>query len=144
MRPTIVVAAIGVLASAQWGTVSLVEIIWTLTGLFGAYFTWSNLNDSKKYVKAVSAMNGERLVLARELRIIAFGHYRNELLRLAMFAIIITIGIAAMLTPPAVAHQPVTPVAIAITMGLLGITALLVIASFLDRRQRDLMKDSVS
>lgn len=140
MRAAVVIAA-GTLATVQIGNASVIEIMWTLTGLVGIYITWSNLKDSRKYVTALRRMNGTNLKAMREMRIIAFGHYRNEVLRIALFGIIIAVGVAAMITPPATSNQKITPVSIAITIGLLAITAILVAASFLDRRQRDLMME---
>jgi hypothetical protein len=123
--------------SLQWHTASLIEVLWTMAGLIGAYMTWGNLQDTRRYINAIRKRNGTKI--GKEVRIIAYGHYRNEIIRIISFVIITSVGAAAMLTPPAVPHQPVTPVSLVVTIGLLLLTALLVAASFMDRRQRDLL-----
>lgn len=140
MRTTVVMSGLVASLSLQWGTASLIELLWTLSGLVGVYLTWGNLRDAKLYITALrhhSRKNG--IKLRRETKIIAFGHYRNEIMRMWMFGIITMVGAVAMATPPAVKHAKVTPVSLAITLGLLAITGILVTSSFLDRRQRDLV-----
>lgn len=133
-------------ASLGVGSASAIEIIWTLTGVAGIYFTLDNLKDARLSITAIRKMNGHNLSSAPELSIIAFGHYRNEVIRMMMCGVIVAVGIAAMITPP-IANAPkhTTPVSLAITIGLFMLTALIVSSSFLDRRQRDLlMRDPVS
>lgn len=138
MRLAAATSAMLTLGGLQWGSASLIEATWTLTGLVGIYLTANNLRDARRYITAIGRAY-EQVTVTDEMRIIAFGHYRNELLRLWMFLVVCGIGIVAMITPPSNRHQPVTPVGIAITLGLFTITAALVLASFLDRRQRDLL-----
>lgn len=140
MRATVVMSGLVASLSLQWGTASLIELLWTLSGLVGIYLTWGNLRDAKLYITALrNHTSKNKLKLRRETKIIAFGHYRNEIMRLWMFAIITLVGAIAMATPPAIKHPKVTPVSLAITVGLLAITGILVTSSFLDRRQRDLV-----
>lgn len=141
MKPALVLSGLTASLSLQWGTASLIELLWTLTGLVGIYLTWANLQDARQYITALEKVNGQKS--SKEVKIIAFGHYRNELFRIMMFLVVTGIGVVAMLTPPAIKNSPVTPVSIAITLGLFTLTALLVMASFLDKRQRELLAGGV-
>jgi hypothetical protein len=125
--------------SLAWGSVSIVEILWTLMGIFGMYFSWRNMQDARLYVIAIEKLDGNNLARANEMRIIAFGHYRNEILRLCKFSVVISVGVAAMIAKPADPAAPISPLSLIITIGLFALVGLMSAASALDRRQRDLL-----
>lgn len=80
----------------------------------------------------------------REMQIIAYGHYRNNLFRFSKLLIIFMIGILAMILPPSKPGASQTsPTAIVITVGLFAIVVLLVMASALDQRQREVLEDVI-
>jgi hypothetical protein len=113
-------------------------MLWTLIGITGASFGVMNLRESLKDIHAIEALNGNRLPQHRVLSVIAYGHYRNDLFRLAKQVTIIVIGVIAMIIPPQNPKDPVTPVSLIVTGGLFTIAMLLVLASALDRRQREI------
>lgn len=87
-------------------------------------------------------MNGHNLSYYRQLRIIAYGYYRNDLFRLAKQLTIVVIGILAMIIPNTHHTGNYNPEAVVVTLGLFTIALLLAIASMLDRRQREVLEDT--
>lgn len=88
-------------------------------------------------------MNGRNLAQYRELRLIAYGHYRNDLLRFANHLTIVAIGAISMIIPNSgneTAHYD--PAAVIVTVGFFTLSLLLTIASALDRRQREVLENS--
>lgn len=125
---------------AFWNA-SIVEIAWTLLGLVGGTIAWGNVRFSRRDIEALRVMNDRTIEMHRAMMIIAYGHYRNDLFRLCKHCVIFFIGLAAMATPPQLRSQPVSTVGVIITAGLFTISILLVLASTLDRRQREAMED---
>lgn len=113
-------------------------MIWTVIGLIGMYFGWSNLKSSRADIEAIDEMNGNALKQHRVMRILAYGHYRNDLFRFSKHIVIAGVGILAMITPasPGTTASP-TLTSLIVTGGFFTIAILIVIASALDKRQRE-------
>ena len=117
----------------QWGDVSLIEAVWTLVGLVALLVTlWSLPKVTVDFIVAkhapVSPLAEARVLLAR-------GHVRRELIRMAQALIIVGIGVFADLTP-----NPLTSITLTgliVTLGLVSIAGLASLQSVLDKLQRD-------
>jgi hypothetical protein len=121
---------------------SVLEMVWTLIGLIGMYFGISNLHWSNNDLRALKALNGGNVKRFTIMRVIAFGHWRNDLFRLMKQLTITVIGVIAMILPtPPRQTTPITPVGVLITGGLFTISILIVMASVLDRRQREALEE---
>lgn len=81
-------------------------------------------------------MNGHTFGKYQSMKILAFGHYRNDLFRLAQYLIITMIGLLACIFPPTLSKA----VGLVVTGGLFTIVLLLIMSSILDHRQRELME----
>lgn len=125
----------------SWGTVQLTEVIWTVLGVLGGYITWLNATDAKRYIDALRAIDGNTLKMHQQMQVIAVGHYREEMLRLIKFVIITSVGIAAMFSPPADPARPISALSLTVTLGFFGLVITMLVASLLDKRQRELMYD---
>lgn len=113
-------------------------MIWTGLGVTGMWVGWKNLVDSRKDIEALQHANGERnLQTFPVMRLIAYGHYRNDLFRFAKHTTVAAIGVLAMIIPRQPNSEPVTPTGLVITIGFFTIVMLMLLASTLDRRQRD-------
>ena len=111
-------------------------------GAIGVYLGWGNLKESNKDVQALHKMNGNRLGRFRVMRVIAYGHYRNDLFRLAKHVTVLVIGVMACVLPKARGtSNQLSPTSIVITVGLFTILLLIIMASALDRRQRDAVEE---
>ena len=86
-------------------------------------------------------MNGKNLATYRVMRIVAYGHWRNDLFRLSKHCCIFFIGVLAMVLPPQNPQAQVSPLSLVITGGLFAISLLLIMASALDKKQRDALED---
>lgn len=127
-------------ALAIWHA-SLVEMIWTTIGLVGLFFTRRQLHRTSQLIEATRKFNGHNLPQHRELRIIAYGHFRNAMFRLAKTLTLVVIGVFAMILPNTNRSDQVTPVGVAISIGFFMISLLIVIPGILDERQAELMAD---
>jgi hypothetical protein len=116
---------------------SLVEILWMMIGLTGMVIGWSNLADSRENLKALQTMNGNNIASHRVVSVLAYGHYRNDLFRFSKHTMIALIGVISCIVPPSTRTQPVTATGLIVTMGLFYISIALLMASTLDRRQRE-------
>lgn len=96
---------------------------------------------SRKDIEALKTMNGDNIEKYRLMMVIAYGHYRNDLFRFSKHMVIFLVGVASMIAPPQVETQPVSAVGIIVTGGLFSLSILLVLASTLDRRQREAMEE---
>jgi hypothetical protein len=112
-------------------TISVPEVIWLLIGLVGLFVSWRNLLDAYRDLLFLnySGRNGG-------MRVIALGNVREELLRVLACVVIALIGIAAMSSPPANTTQPVSTLAVIITVGLFLLGSLVVVGSVAARRTR--------
>jgi hypothetical protein len=115
-------------------------MVWTTIGLIGMNFGIRNIISSKRDIAALRKMNGHNVAKYQPMKIIAYGHYRNDMFRLAKHGTITMIGILSMIIPPTSAGT-ITPVGLVITVGLFTISIMLVMASALDRRQREVLED---
>jgi len=120
---------------------SLTEIMWFLIGVIGMYFGIGNVRASRQDMARMDKLNGRNLAAYKAMRVIAFGHFRNDCFRLAKHCMITLIGLIAMLLPPTNKAQPVTPTGLVITVGLFTISMLIVLASVFDKRQRDFLEE---
>lgn len=131
-----------ILAALEVWHASMIEIIWTALGLVGMAFGWSNLQSSKHDVEALRVMDGQNLAQYRVMRVIAFGHFRNDLFRFAKHITITAIGALSMVIPPASPKGgAVTPTGVVVTGGLFTIVLLVIMSSVLDHRQREALLD---
>lgn len=126
------------------GSASVIGIIWVGMGFIGLYLNRFNLNDTRKYREAVEKLNGNNLMGYKLMKVIAFGHYRNELFRLAFNTAVIFAGVFSVITAPAIPrgyHVPIfSPRTMVITasffiMQLVGS----ILPSLLDKKQREEM-----
>lgn len=121
---------------------TILEIIWTLIGVFGVFMCSKNIQESNKSLDALRVMNGHTIARFTELRVIAFGRWRNDLFRMSKSVVITGVGIVACLAPPASPDTPsITPVGVAITVALFAIEILVVLASTLDNKQREMLME---
>lgn len=119
----------------SWGTVSLIEALWTLSGvLMLAVSGWAFPKVLGDYV--VTRRVPGHYSDAREL--LARGHVRREAIRIAQGVIVLGVGLFAVFTEP-VTPGPVvtTPLGLVLTAGLFALALLTAAQSILDRRQRD-------
>jgi hypothetical protein len=115
--------------AAQYGTVSDVELVWTIIATVGAGFSIYNLRDALKdraALKRLHNRNGRWLLANFAIR--------AEAARLAIQLIFLTIGILAMLIvdAPDQLHQPPLIVALGIVFrwGLIVSALLLTLKSY--------------
>lgn len=119
----------------SWGTISLIEALWTLSGVVMlAASAWALPKVLGDYVitRRVPGHYSE----AREL--LARGHVRREAIRVVQGLIVLGVGLFAAFTDP-VSPGPVvtTPLGLVLTAGLFMLAILTAVQSVLDRRQRD-------
>lgn len=109
-------------------------------GVIGVYFGYRNYRSSKRDIYMLHEIRkGGSVEHYRALRIIAFGHYRNDTLRLAKHSVVLAIGIISALLPNPSSRS--TPTQIVVTVGLFVIIVLLILASALDRQQRENLEE---
>lgn len=110
----------------EWGTMSLIEFIWTLSGLFTVYFCGVQLERAhQRFLDVIaSGRNGPMKALAHAYR-------RREALRLMQGVVITGIGVYASAT---VGLPYITWVGILITVGLMFVGGLAVLQSLLDAK----------
>lgn len=123
---------IGLLAAA-YGSVSDIELLWTLIALVGAGFSLYNVRDALKDYNSLGAdPNGKR-----ELASVAV---KTEAGRLVVQCIFVAIGIAAMFVPevPAAVEQPLSIeiVGFLVRWGIIASSVILTWKSYLVWRLR--------
>src|SRR4051812_856512 len=106
-------------------------------GLVGSVIGWSNLRGSHKDIEALHEMNGDNLGAYRVMRILAYGHFRNDAFRFCKHLAVLFIGVLSMILPRAENAPTITASALVVTGGLFTIVLLLLLASALDRAQRN-------
>jgi hypothetical protein len=111
-----------------------------LLGIVGTYYGSKNLADSRRDIQALQEMDGNTFSYYQVMRIIAYGHYRNDLFRLGKHVTVLVIGVIADLLPSPAQNTPVSPSGIVVTVGLFSIVLLINMASALDRRQREALE----
>lgn len=117
---------------------TILEVIWLVMGLAALYLTSNNLRDVSKTLYAVELADVDPYEKQR-LRVIAQGHFRNDLIRMMKSLNIVAAGLIAVIAPPITPTSQLTPVGAAVTIAIFNLALLLVVASFLDRRQRRMM-----
>jgi hypothetical protein len=108
------------------GTASLIELAWFLTALTGLYLSALN---SWEAILDFRALGGKR----NGRRRIALGTVRRESVRGLVNAIFLGIGLVALLTP---APESITPLGVAVSLGLLMASVAYNLNSALDRADR--------
>jgi hypothetical protein len=119
----------------------LIEIFWTVIGLIGMAASYENLRYSLDDLKALRAMNGHNMARHRDMRVIAYGHFRNDAIRFGQTLTITVVGVIAMCLPSTQQSSPVTPTGLIVTGGLFTLVLLTVLASVLDRMQRNAIEE---
>jgi hypothetical protein len=108
-----------------------------MLGATGTYIGRMNLRESKRDLDSVRASRSDMNGRFEIMLIIAYGHYRNDLFRLSKHITVLGIGALACLLPTSPPRQVVTPTGLVVTGGLFTIVMLIILASVLDKRQRD-------
>lgn len=119
-----------------WHATAL-EIAWTVMGLIGCIISWGNLRWSRKDIDALAETNGHNLARYQVMRILAYGHFRNDAFRFCKHLAVLFIGVLSMILPRAERAPVITPSGLVVTGGLFTIVLLLLLASALDRAQRN-------
>ena len=130
------------------GNATVLEIVWTLTGIVGFLICAWALNDALADLRWQEAAIppqlpdrrsrdsnrdlAERMVRER----IARGNARDESLRCLIQLIVVGIGIVAMATAPANPERAVTPLSFVIAAGFIAIQIILVVKAVMGRRDR--------
>ena len=115
----------------SWGTATALELFWTALGLIGMFVSGRMVTHAFGDLVAVSALgrNGALTEVAR-------GNLREELIRLSQCVVIVGVGIAAALLPSARPSQPIVPLQIAVTVGVVLLVVLIVAGSISAERSR--------
>lgn len=114
-----------------WGTLTLIEAIWLVSGLTAMIFAGSHIRPL--YDDWALARDSGRPVLTA----VAGGYLRREIVRLAQGVCLASIGVYAALEPPAIPGPAfVTPVGLVLTGVLLTVSLLVSVQSGWDWRTR--------
>lgn len=117
----------------SYGSVTLVEVLWTVSALPGLILWFSNLRSAQKDLAAVLHLG----VIDSRLTWAKFAILKNRAFLLIECAFL-GIGVTAMLQYPIVANPShLTPTSYAMTIGLLGSSALM---TFVGLRWRKVSK----
>lgn len=123
--------------AAAYGSVSDIEILWSVIAAVGLSYSLYNLRDALKdydFIKHHKISNGRR-ILARHA---VYG----EGIRAAIQGIFLTVGILAAFVPEAPPVEAITVISILgliIRWGLILSSVLLTIKSYLGKRSRDII-----
>ena len=117
-----------------WGSISLIEALWTATGLGMIVLSlWALPRVVEDWIitrRVPGHYSEARTLLAR-------GHIRREAIRLVQGAIVTAVGLYASLVPGVTDPVVVTPATLVLTAGLLSLGALSGLQTILDRRVRN-------
>lgn len=112
----------------EWGPVTLIEALWTATGVGCLAVCLPSLRQAYRDWRAA----GRRDEI---VRILAFGYLRRELFRVGQGCFILAVGVVAdYQTSPG--PSVITPVGLVLTGCLFGIGVFVGLTSYFDRRQR--------
>lgn len=115
-----------------WGTVSIIEAVWLLSGVVAVVFTLLHLKPLwLDYVAA--RLVGEPVIVAT-----AWSYFRREVIRFIQAAAILSVGVYAAVTE---GLPYVTPAALVFTVALFVISAAVSAQALLDWRTRKLIVD---
>lgn len=121
-----------------WGTVGLFEIIWTAAGLLAMTLSIVGFRSALRDIASLPQLRQSKQVHDthyRMIAIVAYGHKRNELLRVGMGSIISASGAFAASQPnPLGGHLTVS--GFVTICGLVVLALLIATRSALDLRQR--------
>lgn len=121
-----------------WGDASLIELLWTATGLLTILVTgWALVQVLRAFAAVVRlSSEAEPAVEVRVLVLLAWGYVRRELLRVTTGLLILGVGVLASLTPSPGGRNFVTPTGLVLTAALFLIAFLTSAQSVLDAKQR--------
>ena len=117
------------------GTASLLEIAWTLAALIGLIVTLANVSEGMRDLMLGLTGRGGPLV-----PVVAWNNVRNEIVLASVLTGFMMIGIVAMNTPNHAPSGDDVGQVLAATI-LIGLEILIVVNSFLNRRDRQVLKD---
>lgn len=125
--------------AAAYGTISDIELVWTLIASIGAFYSLWNLREAIVDLRALGKIgNGRRLV--------AWTTLQSEIARLLVQLIFIAIGIGAMLLPDASQRDLPTRYVLygaLIRWGLIVASLLILYKSYLAHRVRKTLKQGL-
>ena len=127
------------IAIPTWGSINLLQIIWTAIGVVGFVSVIPGFRDILKNMDAIFVENTQYFKTPAERQaalIITKNYIRHELLRAFEMLLIILVGIIAMTTTPAPRAVYVTLTGLFITIAFFGIAGSAATHSMLDYRQR--------
>lgn len=126
-----------------WGPVGPFETMWTIAGLVALWFTCAGLVSARRDMKALQQLRRLKQIhdtYYQMLEIVARGHRRNELQRLAVAVLIAGTGAYAMSQPNPLGNQ-ITYSGFATSLALVLIGGLIASRSVWDQRQRAALSD---
>jgi hypothetical protein len=116
----------------QWGSATLIEVIWLLSGLLAFVFTNLRLPSLWHDYRDTTEMHEEDLCL------IARGYLRREAIRLLQSICIVSIGLYSVSQDPATPGAARVSIAgLILTAGLIMVSLLVAAQSYLDWRDRE-------
>lgn len=127
------------IAIPTWGSINLLQIIWTAIGVVGLVSVIPGFRDILKNMDAIFVENSQYFKTPAERQaalIITKNYIRHELLRGFEMLLIILVGVVAMTTTPAPRSVYVTLTGLFITIAFFGIACSAAAHSMLDYRQR--------
>lgn len=121
-----------------WGDASLIELLWTATGLLTILVTGFYLAQVLRSFAGVVQLAAETqpAVGVQVLVVLAWGYVRRELLRFTTGSLIFGVGVLAIATPSPTGRSFVTPTGLVLTAALFLIALLTSAQSVLDGKQR--------
>ena len=119
-----------VIGVPAWGSVTIIEAIWLLTGISAMFFTAAHIRPL--YDDWVAA----RLDGRPEIQLVAAGYLRREVIRFLQGVCLMSIGLYAAASEPAIGKNVVTPVGLVLTMVLFLLAVLVSVQSWWDWRTR--------
>ena len=135
------------------GNATLLEMLWTLTGVLGLVVNLWALNDAiadQRWQGAApapdrNAPGAAALIRERQARErIARGNARDETLRSVIQLVIVVIGIVAMATAPVNPGRAVSPLSWVFATGFITVQTILVAKTVMGRRDRHWIIDTLT
>ena len=116
----------------QFWTVSLLELVWTISGVILLVIVTLNFRD---LLDEIGLRPGVRGAKERHASlVIVHSYYRREFIRMFKAIIVIVIGIVADIAPNPIEYTNAT--GLVLTFGLFTLSALVALQSILDRLDR--------
>lgn len=120
---------------------SLIEILWTLCGLLGLAVVCPNLWEAIERLADVTEADRRNQKAATVIRL---GHVRRELLRAGKLVCLVLTGAIVMSQAAPLGQNVVTPTGLVITVLFFVIGAESALQSWLDRRDRKLIRVAIA